>query len=94
MTEEIIKTIKYAVDQTVLLESEKDLKFVIESIVRVAKVFGMKTYVGKTKVMGIGKNEGIVKISFERITVVQVNRDKYLGSTVTCKEEHRSRFSY
>lgn len=63
----------------------------METIIRKEKEFGMKITLRKTKVMTIGKNEGIVNTFSEGKTIEQMNLLKYLESKVTwnrsCREE-------
>ena len=55
-----------------LEESEKELQFMMVSIIRVRKELGMKINVGKTIEVRIGKNEDFVNISIEGKTVEDV----------------------
>ena len=64
-----IKTIKYADDQALLVESVKELEFMVENIVRVWKEFDVKINVGKTEFLRTGKNQDFINIFLEGKTV-------------------------
>jgi hypothetical protein len=77
----LLKDVKFADDQGMVVSSEMGLQRIMDGLVRVAKQYNMKVNVKQTKVMGLSREgEGEVKLMIEGQPVEQVTKFKYLGA--------------
>jgi hypothetical protein len=95
---ELLKDVRFADDQGMVAESEKDLQLIMVSLNKVSQEYGMKINMKKTKVMKISRKcGGVVNIILNGARIEQVTKFCYLGSLITedgrCEAEIRSRIA-
>src|SRR5215470_1030112 len=95
---ERLADIRFADDQGMLAESESELQIIMNRVHEIAKKYGMRINVKKTKSMRVSRSGGgVVRIVVDGQQVEQVCKFKYLGSWITddvrCQTEIRARIA-
>lgn len=92
--------IRFADDIALVSESEKDMQRSLTAHVKILQEYQMKINANKTKTMVVTKTKEIplVKLEMDNDLIEQVQRFKYLGSTITsdggrCSIEIRQRIT-
>ena len=81
---ELIKDVKYADDQGMVVNTEAGLQSLMDSLNTTAKHYDMKINIKKTKAMVVSRNGGErVNITVEGQSVEQVSKFRYLGSLIS-----------
>ena len=75
--------VRFADDQAMIANNEKELQTVMDLLDRSAKKFNMKINVEKTKVMCVSKESKEIKVKLDGKWVQQVKRFTYLGTIIT-----------
>ena len=79
----LIQAVRFADDKALISNTEEGLQRLVETLHTTAFEFGMKINIGKTKVMKFSRQPSEINIALDGTRLDQVDRFKYLGSTLT-----------